>query len=200
MTHAPESAAPAEGTSPQTQAAPNAPARPSNGIAVFTAGTVYPQFFVLLFLNIAFLFGAILPWGGEKITGLYGYPGAVVGFVSVGAVIASLSSIYSRRLVIWPTLLNWIIADCFVVAKLLGVIRENGDVFGKVFSADFKEGLTELGTVIGPGFVFMLFGAVFMLVFLVVSVFSGAKAQNKKKEAQKEAQKQARAARKSGKS
>lgn len=191
MTHAPESAAPVEGASPEM---PGAPTRPSNGIAVFTAGTVFPQFFVLLFLNIAFLFGAILPWGGEKITGLYGFPGAVVGFVSVGAVIASLSSIYSRRLVIWPTLLNWIIADCFVVAKLLSVLRENGETFGKVFSADFKEGLTELGTVIGPGFVFMLLGAVFMLVFLVVSVFSGAKAQSKKKEAQK----QARAAQRKG--
>ena len=189
MTHAPESAAAPEGGGQQSQAQAQAQpqSRPSGGIAVFTAGSTYPQFFVLLFLNIAFLFGAILPWGGEKITGLYSYPGAVVGFVSVGAVIASLSSIYSRRLVIWPTLLNWIIADCFVVAKLLSVLRENGEVVSKVFSADFKDGLTELNGIIGPGFVFMLLGAVFMLIFLIVSVFSGAKAQSKKKEAQKQA-------------
>jgi len=172
---------------------PAAPARPNaaGGIGVFTSGGIYPQFTVLLFVNIAMLFGAILPWHGgpDATTGLFTYPGALVGFFAFAGAWASLSSIYSGRLVIWPTLLTWLIADCFLVAKILSIFRdeETSGVLGKVFSSDFKEGLTDLGNIVGVGFTFILVSAVFLLVFLVVSVFSGAKAQAKKKEAQKQA-------------
>jgi len=88
--------------------------------------------------------------------------------------------------VIWPTLLCWLVADGFVVARLLSLFREQGDVVSKVFSGDFKEGLADLGMLIGPGFVFIALAAIAMLVFLVVSVFSGARSQAKKKEAQKQ--------------
>ena len=183
----------ATGGSASAGSAAGAPAPPpmpqATGLAVFTAGQHFPQFFVLLFMNIAFLMGAILPWnGGETLTtGLYTYPGAIIGFLAIGSVLASLSSIFSRRLVIWPTLLCWLVADGFVVARLLSLFREQGEVVKKVFSADFKEGVTELGLLIGPGFVFIALAAVAMLVFLVVSVFSGARSQAKKKEAQKQA-------------
>ena len=178
--------APAQGGAPA--------ARPATGMAIFTAGTIFPQFFVLFFVNIAFFMGAILPWHGTEnlMTGLYTFPGAFIGFVALGGVFASLSSIYSQRLVIWPTLLTWIIADCFVVAKVLSIVRDNGEVLSKVFSSDFKEGLTELGGIVGPGFVFILLAAIFMLLFLVSSVFSGAKSQAKKKEAEKQARAAAR--------
>lgn len=191
MTHAPETQAAATERAGAPAGAPGAavPGRPATGMAIFTAGTIFPQFFVLLFVNIAFFMGAVLPWNGTAnlTTGLYTFPGAFIGFVSLGGVIASLSSIFSQRLVIWPTLLTWIIADCFVVAKILSIVRDNGETFSKMFSADFKEGLTEMGAIVGPGFVFILLAAVFMLLFLITSVFSGAKAQAKKKEAQKQA-------------
>ncbi len=189
MTDAIQSDQPQESAASSGPAAAPAPRKNASGIAVFTAGQHFPQFFVLLFVNIAMLYGAFLPWygGADAGTGMHTYAGAVIGFVSIGAVLASLSSIFSGRLVIWPTLLNWIIADCFVVSRLLSIVRDNGETIGKVFSPDFKEGLTELGNIVGVGFVFITVSAVFMLFFLVVSVFSGAKQQAKKKEAQKAA-------------
>jgi len=55
----PSGGAPAgAGTSGSAAGAPAPPPLPTaTGMAVFAAGLHYPQFFVLLFMNIAFLFG-----------------------------------------------------------------------------------------------------------------------------------------------
>jgi hypothetical protein len=196
MTYSPEAQDPS-----MSATAPDAPTAPAAGpvpppmtphaagvAAAFFQGGVFGQFYVLFFINLAFLLGAILPWhGGVPVFGFFSLPGAVILYASIGSLLASIGSIYTRHLLFWPTLLTWLVADFFVVLKLLPFFRDHGDVVSRIFSAEFKAGLVDLGQFFGIGFAFVFFAAIFLLLFLFVSVFIGARTQAKKKEAQKQA-------------
>jgi len=194
MTYSPETQDPMAKMTPARNAggeAPMAPAPPPppSVAAAFFQGGIFAQFYVLFFINVAFFVGAILPWygGPDARTGMFTLPGAILLYASIGSVLASLGSIYTRRVLIWPTLVTWLLADFFVLLRILGFLRENSAILSRVFSPDFKDGLHELGLHFGMGFAFILFTAVFFLLFMIVSVFIGAKQQAKKKEAQKQA-------------
>jgi hypothetical protein len=158
-------------------------------------GSVYREFFTLLFVNLWILWGTFLPWYGPAGVGMPRgvdtLSGFVVAFVAFLAVCTSLSAIWSRKLVFWPTLLNFFIVAFFCAFRFKQVWTEPNavldDHLNHFASADWAKHLNGILSAFGPGYVICAFGALFILVFLVTSVMSGAKKAKAKKQAQEAA-------------
>ncbi|MBI1851469.1 MAG: hypothetical protein HYR85_14105 [Planctomycetes bacterium] len=155
-------------------------------------GSVYREFFTLLFVNLWILGGTFLPWYGAAGVGMprgiETLSGFVVAFVAFGAVCASVSAIWSRHLVFWPTLTNFFTVAFFCAFRFKVVWMEPNAELDKhisnFLSADWSKHLNGILNAFGPGYVICAFGALFILIFLVMSIVSGAKKAKEKKAAQ----------------
>lgn len=158
-------------------------------------GSVYGQFFVLLFANLWILWGCFLPWLGNDFAGqtkgIYALPGAIVAFLAFGGVCASLYSICTKRLFFWPTLLAFFMAGFFCIVRFVGVSRANPDAFSGLFFDWFTQGWRDrwfgVYNLFGAGYYVVFSGSIFILVFMVKSVLSGAKEAKAKKQARQQA-------------
>ena len=68
------------------------------------SGTVFKQFYVFLWMSLAFAVGCAFPWGGEATEGGYTVTQLILLVCSIGCVWSSIASIKSNRLTFWPVL------------------------------------------------------------------------------------------------
>ncbi len=84
-------------------------------------GQVHNQFYFFLWISLAFFVGAVLPWNGTFSDGGYTIWQFVMIIASAGAFWASMASIKSRRLTLWPILTLEIHAILFVLVHFRDV-------------------------------------------------------------------------------
>jgi ribosomal protein L40E len=160
-------------------------------------GSVYGQSFVLFFTNLWILWGTFLPWTGGAgpgvPRGVETMSGFVIAFIAFGALCAAAASIWTNRLLFWPTLLNFFMSAFFVTFRILAVVRDSAKMdelsrhTSEFLSIEWPQHLGGIVNVFGPGHVVVGLGAIFVLLFLVKSVSTGAREAKAKKQAQQAA-------------